>query len=241
MNFKMKKCSLLTLIILVQLGLSAQTTKMLGITFGTTSALGKFGKNGDSTTSNAKGGLCYNLNYDYVSAKNWGGFISFSNQSFGLDADIYTDLNDPDFTRTSYSWTNYNIKTLNSGYSYYINKNSTVSFIPKIGIGFNIIRGMTIEADYLALGSNVNFKEEKDGAFLINYNLGLDIAYRKSPESRLGYYVKYQLNFSSGEISSKTSTRINGSLFDESSSKINKPYNFSSFSIGARYILKGKE
>ncbi len=236
----MKRLSLLILVFVTYLGAHSQTTKMLGITFGTTSALGKFGEKKDSTTGYASGGFCYTLDYDFITAKNWGGFIGITNQSFGFDADKYTESDDPDFPRTSYAWTRYNLKSLNFGASYIFNKNNKISIMPKIGTGFSVLRNMDIDGEYLYLGNTVDLNQFSEASLFTNFNLGLDMNFRKSMESQLGYFVK--LNFQSGstEITRTETVKMNGQLIDQSTSKFDRSISTYSFSIGVKYIFKNK-
>jgi hypothetical protein len=220
--------------------INAQTTKMLGVTVGTTSALGKFGDTEDSTTGYARGGLCYAIDYDFITAKNWGGFIGITNQSFGFDADKYTESDDPDFPRTSYAWTRYNLKSLNFGASYIFNKNNKISIMPKIGTGFSILRNMDVDAEYIYLGNTFDVNQFSEASLFTNINLGLDMNFRKSMESQLGYFVK--LNFQSGstEITRTEKVKVNGQLIDQSTSKFDRSISTYSFSIGVKYIFKNK-
>ncbi len=236
----MKKTLTTTILALITITSYAQNTHMLGITIGTTNPIGNFSKDDDSTSGYAKSGLCYTLNYDYTSPKNWGGFFTFANQSFAFDAQEYTNINDPDYQRYNYAWNNYNIKSINTGYSYIFNKNGKISIIPKIGTGLNIIKSRVVEADYLVFGSNMNFKETIQSQLLFNINFGVDLTFRKSIESQLSYYVRYNINSSSGESTNNATIKINGVVFDQFTDKTTKSYGFSSFSVGARYILKKK-
>lgn len=232
---------LITLLILTLNFTNAQRTHLLGATIGTTTPLGNFSKQDDSSCGSAKGGLCYIIDYDFVSPKNWGGFFSISNQSFGFDADKYTDLNDPDFLRTSYSWTNYNLKSLNFGVSYILNKNSKVSFMPKLGTGFSVLRNMSVDAEYLLNSSNtVNYNEFTEASLFSNVNLGLDIQFRKSTESQLGYFMKFNFLSGSTEITQTGKMKVNSILFDQTIEKFNRNISSYTFSIGVKYIFKSK-
>ena len=155
----MKK-TIIILFLVLSSTIDAQVTHMLGLTFGVNKPLGDFAKKGDSTTGYAMGGLAYTLNYDYVSHKNnWGGFLTFTNQSFGMDADKYTSSDDPDIIRTSYYGIRYNIKSINYGILYIINKNNKVSFIPKLGAGTSFSRSSSLDANYQVLGSALSVNE----------------------------------------------------------------------------------
>lgn len=220
--------------------LNAQKTHMLGLTFGIGSPLGKFAEKGDSSTGYATSGLNYTLNYDYVTSKNWGGYFTFINQSFGFDADNYTYSDDPDLTRTAYAGFNYNIKSLNYGLSYMINKNHKISFIPKIGTGISIYRANTVGVNYSFLGSDISLTDVSKSTAAINYNFGFDLTFRKSTESQLSYYVKTFWQASSPEFNHTTTTNINGQFFDKTIAKYNQSMGYSSFSVGVRYILRQK-
>lgn len=235
----MKK-SIFFLLLSVIGSLNAQKTHMIGITIGTGSPLGKFATQGDSSTGLASSGLNYTLNYDYVTSKNWGGYFTFVNQSFGFDANKYTDLKDPDFRRTSYKGFNYNIKSLNYGLSYIINKNNKISFVPKLGIGLSLIRANEVSANYNLLGSNVSVTESTNSAVSINYNFGFDITFRKSVESQFSYYLKSYWQAMTPEINHTNTAKFDGQILDKTTSKYPKSMGHSSFSIGVRYILNSK-
>jgi hypothetical protein len=220
--------------------LNAQNTHMLGLTVGVGSPMGKFAKQGDSATGYANSGLTYTINYDYATSKNWGGYFTFINQSFGFDADNYTRSNDPDFTRTEYFGFNYNIKSLNYGASYIINKNHKFSVTPKLGMGISIIRANAVGVNYRFLGSDLSVTEAINSTAAVNYNFGFDFTFRKSVESQLSYYVKTYWQTSSPELNHTTTTKIDGQLFDKTISKYTQSMGYSSFSVGVRYILKRK-
>jgi hypothetical protein len=235
----MKKSILIFLLCIIG-SLSAQKTHMIGITIGTASPSGNFAKQGDSSTGFASSGLNYTLNYDYVTSKNWGGYFTFVNQSFGFDADNYTDLKDPDFRRTSYKGFRYNIKSLNYGLSYIINKNHKISFVPKLGIGLSLIRANEVSANYNVFGSNVSVTESTNSAVSINYNFGFDLTFRKSVESQFSYYLKSYWQAMSPEINHTNIAKFDGQILDKTISKYTQSMGHSSFSIGVRYILKSK-
>lgn len=236
----MKK-TLIILVLLLCSNINAQVTHMLGFTVGVNKPLGKFAKQGDSSTGYALGGLAYTLNYDYVSHKNnFGGFFTFSNQSFGFDADNYTSLNDPDFTRTSYSGFRYNIKSINYGFLYIINKNSKVSFIPKVGLSSSFTRSTSLDANYVLLGSSLSINESVKSSAALNLNFGLDLTFRKSTESQLSYFIKMFWQTGNYETEHTLTTKLNGQLFDRTQDTYNQSMGFYSYSIGARYILKHK-
>lgn len=240
MKIDMKKTLTTAILAIIVITSYAQNTKMLGLTFGTTTPLGNFSKQKDSTSGFATGGLCYALDYDIVTNKNLGGFFSISNQSFGFDADKYTESNDPDFPRMSYAWTRYNLKSLNFGASYILNKNSQISFMPKLGAGFSVLRNMDVDAEYLYLGNSFELNQYSEASLFTNFNFGIDMQFRKSAESQLGYFVK--LNFQSGstEITRTEKVRANGQLIDQSTSKFDRSISTYSFGIGVKYIFKNK-
>lgn len=240
----MKK-SIFILLLSVISSLNAQKTHMIGITIGTGSPLGKFATQGDSSTGLASSGLNYTLNYDYVTSKNWGGYFTFVNQSFGFDADKYTDLKDPDlidpdFRRTSYKGFNYNIKSLNYGLSYIINKNNKISFVPKLGIGLSLIRANEVSANYIAFGSKVSSIESTNSTISINYNFGFDITFRKSVESQFSYYLKSYWQAMAPDLERTNTLKLEGQILEKTTSKYPQSMGHSSFSIGVRYILKSK-
>lgn len=236
----MKK-TIVILILLLSSNIKAQVTHMLGFTVGVNKPLGKFAKQGDSSTGYALGGLAYTVNYDYVSHKNnFGGFFTFSNQSFDFDADNYTSTDDPDLTRSSYSGFRYNIKSINYGFLYIINKNSKVSFIPKVGAGTSFSRATSLDAKYLFSGNSITLNETVKASSAFNLNFGLDLTFRKSTESQLSYFVKMFWQTGSYEAEHTLTTKLNGQLFDKTQNTYNQSMGFYSYSIGARYILKHK-
>jgi hypothetical protein len=175
-----------------------------------------------------------------VTSKNWGGYFTFVNQSFGFDVDNYTDLIDPDLRRTSYKGFNYNIKSLNYGLSYIINKNHKISFVPKLGIGLSLIRANEVSANYIAFGSNVSSIESTNSTVSINYNFGFDLTFRKSVESQFSYYLKSYWQAMSPDLEHTNTVKLEGQILDKTTSKYPKSMGHSSFSIGVRYILKSK-
>lgn len=220
----------------------AQNTKMLGITFGTSTPLGKFAEKGDSSTGYATGGVCYALEYDLITSKNWGFNLSITNQSFGFDAEKYTESNDPDFPLNSYEWTRYNIKSLNFGASYILNKNSKISVIPKIGSSLSVLRNMDIDAEYIDLNTFDNFKvnEFTEANLYSNINFGADFLFRKSPESQFAYCIK--LNFQSGntDLTMTNSYKLNNLYIGKEETKFNRSISSYTFGFGIKYIFKSK-
>jgi hypothetical protein len=112
--------------------------------------------------------------------------------------------------------------------------------MPKIGTGFSILRNMDVDAEYIYLGNTFDVNQFSEASLFTNINLGLDMNFRKSMESQLGYFVK--LNFQSGstEITRTEKVKVNGQLIDQSTSKFDRSISTYSFSIGVKYIFKNK-
>ncbi len=229
------------LLLLIAQNLFGQSSGNISFGLGFSNPLGQFSATDfyDSTSGYGQLGLAYSLRYEKNYSNGFGIFLNIQNASIGFDIEEYLKDGEEELGNgwkwSEYSTSRYNIKSLNLGGQYVLNREHKFNVIPFLGLGISACRSYDMDFTYVNGSNNLRAKYNEDNQTVLNLNFGFNLNYDIS--ERVGIILKLNYQSQIPTFSNDYQIYINGINADNGIDKRNQPMFFSTTTFGIKYKL----
>ena len=236
------KLSLSLLVLIVNnYELTAQRNQYLSFSIGASMPKARLAQadSRDSSTGYGLFGLAYNFKYESQLKKGWGAYVNIQNASIRFDAENYV-LDVENALGTDWNWSEYtsrpyNIKSLNSGFSYTFNEGQKFKLTGYLGTGLSLCRNRELDETFVSRFGTIRATATAEHAIVSNINFGLKACYVIKDKYELFADIAYQTQ--SPKFVNHYNYYIDGNFYKESKDTFVQPMYFNTTTLGIRYTF----